>query len=421
MPHGPTLTFDKSFLQSINPDEAVWLDHFFSCNITPLFFIETLADIEKEVHKGRTPEQIVGQLAYKTPDMHSQMNPFHLNLLEGELMGVRKVPMDGRIFKARGQPVVLSDQKGIVYKKSPEEEALYRWQAGEFLDVERQYARFWRRSVIGIDHSQSYAAFGQFYARIPKPKDLPSVKKLAETFVDALDQEHALRFGMQVLSVPPLGQHHVFERWTAAGKPPIKSFAPYFRHVYLADLFFHLAVAADLISRVRPKGKADNMVDIAYLYYLPFCRIFTSSDNLHERVVPLFLRDDQTYVKGADLKEDLRHLDEHYSALPDDVKAKGFYAFASEPPQDTSFLVTQLWDKHQPRWRDEQSKPKQLEPELQKALVDLVAKFAIESKPELDPSAHPKSIEEVDFIHDERKVMGKKGKWMRIPPRPERC
>jgi hypothetical protein len=59
MGQGPTLTFDKSFLQSINPDEAMWLDNFFACNITPLFFIETLADIEKEVHKGRTPEQIV--------------------------------------------------------------------------------------------------------------------------------------------------------------------------------------------------------------------------------------------------------------------------------------------------------------------------------------------------------------------------
>ena len=46
---GPILIFDKSTLQGLNVDEAVWLDNFFMANITPLFFIETLADLEKEV------------------------------------------------------------------------------------------------------------------------------------------------------------------------------------------------------------------------------------------------------------------------------------------------------------------------------------------------------------------------------------
>ena len=66
----------------------------------------------------------------------------------------------------------------------------------------------------------------------------------------------------------------------------MREFCPYFHYVYSVDLFFNFAVSADLISRVRPKGKADNKVDIAYLYYLPFCMVFTSNDNLHERVVP---------------------------------------------------------------------------------------------------------------------------------------
>jgi hypothetical protein len=59
---GPIIIFDQSVLESLNPDEAVWLDHFYLANITPLFFIETLADLEKEVRKGRTPEQVVGSL-----------------------------------------------------------------------------------------------------------------------------------------------------------------------------------------------------------------------------------------------------------------------------------------------------------------------------------------------------------------------
>ena len=49
MSFGPVLIFDKSAIQSLSTDEAVWLDNFFQSNITPLFFIETLADLEKEI------------------------------------------------------------------------------------------------------------------------------------------------------------------------------------------------------------------------------------------------------------------------------------------------------------------------------------------------------------------------------------
>jgi len=40
------LLFDKSALQGLSLDESVWFDAFFYPNITPLFFVETLADLE---------------------------------------------------------------------------------------------------------------------------------------------------------------------------------------------------------------------------------------------------------------------------------------------------------------------------------------------------------------------------------------
>lgn len=71
---GPTLIFDKSALQGLSVDESMWLENFFITNITPLFFVETLADLEKEVRAGRTPEDIVGNIALKTPDMSCANN-----------------------------------------------------------------------------------------------------------------------------------------------------------------------------------------------------------------------------------------------------------------------------------------------------------------------------------------------------------
>lgn len=75
------------------------------------------------------------------------------------------------------------------------------------------------------------------------------------------------------------------ERWRANGSPPIVDFSPYTAHLLLVDLFFCIGLGADLIGRERPTNK----IDIAYLYYLPFCMAFTSRDKLHERTAPLFL------------------------------------------------------------------------------------------------------------------------------------
>jgi hypothetical protein len=49
MPGGPSLIFDKSSLESLNLDEAVLMDNFYMSTITPLFFVECLADLEKEI------------------------------------------------------------------------------------------------------------------------------------------------------------------------------------------------------------------------------------------------------------------------------------------------------------------------------------------------------------------------------------
>jgi hypothetical protein len=409
----PMLIFDKSFLQSLNPDEAALLDHFFATCITPLFFVETLADLEKEVRRGRTPEQVVGNLAYKTPDMNSHVSPHHTWMLLSELRGEQDVAMDARMRRVDGTVVQLNDQQGLIYRASKEEEAFVRWQRGEFLDLERQIAKEWRKGVSSIDNSQAYETFRKLYASFRKPKDLRDAKDIAEVLVDLLQEEISFRFGMTLLQIPTDVQSSTLARWSAHGKQPLDTFAPYFKYMFVVELFYYLAVAADLIARVRPAGKADNKVDIAYLYYLPFCKVFVSSDNLHERVVPLFLREDQSFIKGPLLKADLTKLDERFAALPDDTRAKPLYVLAPYPPADDSFLVTRLWDQHSPNWREESKKPK-LSVEMQKELLELTKRLSEQSKPVMHPG--PLRIEDVQYIHVSHQVYRKKGKWTRVPP-----
>src|ERR1700674_3730241 len=100
---GPTILFDKSFLQSLSVDESVFFDHFFFPAICPLFFVETLADLEKAVRLGRTPEQEVGIIATKVPEMSGAQMAHHSRVALQSLLG-KKMPMDGRIATASGAP-----------------------------------------------------------------------------------------------------------------------------------------------------------------------------------------------------------------------------------------------------------------------------------------------------------------------------
>jgi hypothetical protein len=413
MAQGPILIFDKSFLESLNPDEAVWLDNFFLTNITPLFFVETLADLEKQVRRGRTPESVVGNIAHKTPDLQSHMSPRHSSILAAELHG-HEIVMDGRIQRAGGQIIELEGQQGVMYRMTEEEEAFHRWQRGEFLDLERQIAKGWRKAVSGVDNSPAYALFKGFYESIRKPKDLKDAKQVADTLIGLLDEEKSFLMGMSILGVPIENAREVIKRWRASGRPPLRKFSPYFEYLYSIELFYYLAISADLISRVRPAEKADNKVDIAYLYYLPFCMAFVSNDKLHERAVPLFLREDQTFVNGQELKADLRKIDEHFAAFPDDEKAKGMFSLAPDPPADDSFLVTRLWNKHLPGWQKRREEHEKLSPEDAKAVVELINRISEEGRPV--EQAQGASIEDMNYAHVERRILRKKGKWVRVPP-----
>ncbi len=109
---GPITIFDKSFLQSLNIDEAVLFDHFFLSNICPIYFLETLADLEKTVIAGRSPEEEVRILSAKTPQ-HGKPNMFHTKTYTGNLLG-HEVPIGlGQIIVSGGKPVKTQGQTGI--------------------------------------------------------------------------------------------------------------------------------------------------------------------------------------------------------------------------------------------------------------------------------------------------------------------
>jgi hypothetical protein len=151
---------------------------------------------------------------------------------------------------------------------------------------------------------------------------------------------------------------------------------------------------------------------LAYLYYLPFCSVFTSKDNFHAEIVPLFLTSEQTFVNGIELKEELAKLVAYYESLPEDILKTGLILFAAHPPEDTTFLVTRLWDKYLPRWREIKDMPKPPhDPEEEKRLVEEINRQT--DSPELQP-CDEHDIDKMDYATIRRMVYPKKGRWLRF-------
>ena len=398
---GPVLMFDKSTLHGLSVDEAVWLDTFYYPNITPLFFVETLADLEKEVRGGRTPEDVVGNLAEKTPVVSGGANVPHRRLCAANLLG-HPVQMEQRIILGGARHVVSGARKGVIIQP-PERQALERWQKREFLAVERDFAQQWRRTLSEVDLTRTAARpFGG-----AKLRDLAAAKEAAEETVrrDG-DRYRNLRMALDRFGIPEPLRGDIIQRWKAEGGPHLVDFAPYAAYVTTVDTFFAFATGAGLESTERPSHR----IDLAYLYYLPFCSVFSSGDGFHARLAPLFLTPDQVFVSAADLKADLAKLDAHYSELPQEVKVTGVVEFAFYPPTQGDFLVSRLWDRFMhPKWRERAEsrveRPKLTE-EQQRELVERLKELRRDGSP-----SAPFDSDQADEVQIRRRVPPRRGKW----------
>lgn len=405
---GPVTLFDKSFLQSLSLDESVWFDHFFISNVCPLFYVETLADLQKTVRAGRTPEQEVGIIADKFPEMHGSPNVQHSTSCTGELLG-HPVPMTGQMLLAGGRPVKAGGQSGVVFDESPEAEAFSRWQKNEFLEIERLYAHGWRELVTNLDLNMMASYFKKLGINGKTCKTLEQAKALAYQIVASTDKPFdRMYLALVFLNIHPQYHKEILHRWSVMNYPPLTSYAPYVAHVYRVELFFQIALAANLISSERPS----NRVDIGYLFYLPFSMVFVSSDKLHRKCAPLFLRENQQFIWGPDLKEGLKKINEHYLSYPEVEREKGVMSFAGDPPKEGDYLISKIWDRSFPKWRERKEVDLSNKDIKHDKIVAHLKQFT--DAPTLSPEEVDFNVSTADSVSLKRRVRKARGSWFQV-------
>jgi len=79
------------------------------------------------------------------------------------------------------------------------------------------------------------------------------------------------------------------------------------------------------------------------------------------------------------------------------------------PPEDTSFLVTRLWDKYLPFWRTHRDMPDLNDPAIQAEIMEQVTKFDPDAPGVIDHDEQ--DLDKLEFVTIARKVRAQRGKW----------
>ena len=344
---GPNLILDKSALQALSQGEIYRLAAHYNMVTCPILLIEILGDLKKGTTGGGLALEQVQHLADKVL-CDSFHPPFYLPLVWQDLAG-RRVPMTGQVPMVGGKEVVgKGGQKGIVFAPTPENEALLRWRDGLFNEGERALGRRWRESARALD-LEGFQRRNRKTADWHRFKNLdnlhryvwwithPKVRSEAQSVLTSL---------LDNFEVPVRLRDLILRRWQRLGWPDLDQFAPYAYHCFKVNLVFQYGVITGLIT-TRPT----NRVDIEYMYYVPFCDVFCSRDQLHKELSVPFLRTDQSFADGDELKSDLRHLIHWWKRLDAEQQRNWSYEYGSYPPENQDSLTYRLWRRHLMPWR----------------------------------------------------------------------
>lgn len=346
---GPTIILDKSAIQALSQLEIDFLQKHFFVVVTPLLIMEILADLEKGNGEGGLSKDEVIQLSEKLLLCDSRINTNYKVLCYGSLRG-QDIPMTGQAIVSGGIPIKAPDGKeGVFFDESPEEKALRNWRNGIFSDAEEILAQEWRKATRTLNLEIYKKRFKELFKNVPKIKNLKELGLHVERFTlnpDAWIQFSCIAGLMDEMMLPQQDKDIICNRWLKRKVPLFRDFAPYAYFCFKINIIFYAGLALDLIST-----KPTNMLDLGYLYYLPFCMIFSSGDKFHKSMSPLFLRSDQEFIDRDRLKEDLCWLSREWDGLSATEKRDRAYDYGSYPPENPKSITYRLWQKYMKPWQ----------------------------------------------------------------------
>ena len=300
---GPLLLFDKSVLHVLTPPEIEELGMSFLLVGSPTLVREIIADLKKDAPApGRVPEEMVRALARKMVQAQGAQ-PANFRKLAMANLGGQHVPMFGQVPVDTSRPnVTITDEgRAMIYDVVPEQRLWQRWADGNFTTRDEDSATAWRSGLQRVNLRALGTAWKDYVRRhFGNPRDIPTLVTAVDKHLSSprpRTQTELLGILAEFLEMPQARYAPI--RTFLEHNIPLTTVAPYAASVLRLYLTFVGAIATHQLGP-RPS----HYIDLQYLFYTPFCMVFTSNDNLHERLWPA-TRGVNMYLNATVLKTDL--------------------------------------------------------------------------------------------------------------------
>ena len=332
---GPTLLLDKSAFHALKSCEMHKLTNYFQWNIVDILLKEILCDFLKET-KTASSRNEASILADKVSQFDSVQNMNYIELCLANLYG-HEVLMDCRPIVAPttintledGRRVALID--GTAFTK-----IIHRWQRGEFNKQDRDSANIWQ-DIKDSSKADNCVQFLQAnHIIIPTSTSIDELRIVVDGLLrNPKMQQVFLSMFLAYQDVDHTIKYNIKNRLKQCPYSLPKA-APYAFYCLKVFVLFLGAYKFDLLL----EKKKDDQIDLEYLFYLPFCHVFSSNDKFHRTLAPPLMRKDHLFLSGEDLKKGIQEI-ESLPAHKETMNAK----CVPIPPMPKESIIREVWLK----------------------------------------------------------------------------
>jgi len=213
---------------------------------------------------------------------------------------------------------------------------IYRWQRGEFSKQDIEFAKMWK----GIKDNSEADGYLRLLTsnRIIFPQS-SSINELKIVIDNLLQNPKVLSVSLDMfLSYQAVDSatKYLIKKRLEQCPYSLPTVAPYAFYCLKVFALFLGAYKFDLLL----EKKSDDQIDLEYLFYLPFCHVFSSNDRFHMALAPSLMRKDQFFLSGEELKKGIQEI-QVLPAYEETMKAK----CTPIPPIPQESIIREAWLK----------------------------------------------------------------------------
>lgn len=332
---GPTLLLDKSTFQALKSCEMYKITSYFQWNIVDILLREIISDIFKKT-KTTSRRNEASILADKVSVHDSVQNMNYIELCLANLYG-HEVEMECRPIVAPTAINTLKDGQRVALIDGAEfSEMIHRWKKGEFNKQDRGLANIWQDIKNDSKADNGIQFLQANYIIIPTSTSIDELNTEVNKLLQNDNMQSVfLDMFLSYQDVDPSKKYIIRKRLKQLPYS-LSKVAPYAFYCLKVLVLFLGAYNFDLL----PEKKTDDQIDLEYLFYLPFCHVFSSNDKFHRTLAPPLMRNDQLFLPGEDLKKGIQEI-ESLPAHKETMNAK----CAPIPPMPKESIIREVWLK----------------------------------------------------------------------------